>query len=84
LSTAGVTRAYVIRVAGLLGIPVKEESISADRLSAADELMFTGTLTEIMPAVVLNDAPVGSGQPGPVFHRLYQKYLAVATGLDTV
>ena len=81
---AGVTRAYVIRVARLLGIPVKEESISADRLSAADELMFTGTLTEIMPAVVLNDAPVGSGQPGPVFHRLYPKYLAVATGLDTV
>ncbi|NPV72044.1 MAG: D-amino acid aminotransferase [Firmicutes bacterium] len=80
---AGVTRTYVLDVARALGVPTREESISAERLAAAGEIMFTGTLTEIMPAVVLNGAPVGQGQPGPVFHRLYPKYLAVATGQES-
>ena len=31
---------------------------------------MTGTLTEVMPAVSLDGAPVGSGAPGPVTLRL--------------
>ena len=45
----GITRASVIELARLEGIPLREEPLSRDELYIADELFFTGTAAEITP-----------------------------------
>jgi len=45
----GVTRARVTDVAGRLGIPVREEAVSLDRLLAADEVFLSGSIRGVEP-----------------------------------
>jgi D-alanine transaminase len=66
----GVTRQAVLEVAAGLGLPVDLRPGSVPEAKSADEIFMTGTLTEVMPAVSLDGAPVGSGRPGPVTLRL--------------
>ncbi len=70
----GVTRAVVIDVAREPGIEVKEEPVHIDRVLAADEVFLTGTTSEVMPCVSIDDKMVGDGKPGPVTRRLQQSY----------
>jgi D-alanine transaminase len=72
----GITRAIVLEIANSLGIPVREEAIAESELATVDELFLTGTTTDLMPIVRLNDQSVGNGTPGPVTTRLYQEFRA--------
>lgn len=71
----GVTRDFVIELADKLGIPVEERAIPLTELYDADELFFTGTTTEIRPAVEVDGRPIGTGKPGPVASRLFKAFL---------
>lgn len=71
----GVTRDFVIGLAGDLGIPVEERAVPLPELFAADELFFTGTTTEIKPAVEVDGRRIGDGRPGPTTRRLYDAFL---------
>ncbi|MGE5576203.1 MAG: D-amino-acid transaminase [Syntrophothermus sp.] len=72
----GVTREIVMNIAAENGIPVAEEPISIDALRAADEVIITGTVTEVLPVVKIDGAPVAGGKPGPVAWRLHEAYRA--------
>ncbi len=61
----GVTREIVMNIAAKNGIPVAEEPISIDALRAADEVIITGTVTEVLPVIKIDGAPVADGKPGP-------------------
>jgi D-alanine transaminase len=79
----GVTRAVVLDLAASAGNPVVEEAFSHDELESADELFVTGTTSDVMPIVRVDDKPVGSGKPGPVTVRLVKEiraYLDAAVG----
>lgn len=65
-----VTRAVVLELAAALGIPAREEAVSAAELRAADEVMVASTTADVMPVVALDGAPVGGGTPGPVARAL--------------
>ena len=71
----GVTRDFVIGLAGDLGVPVEERAVPLPELFAADELFFTGTTTEIKPAVEVDGHRIGDGRPGPTTRRLYDAFL---------
>jgi D-alanine transaminase len=45
--------------------------VSEAELRGADEIWLSSAAREILPVTVLDGAPVGSGQPGPVWRRLY-------------
>jgi D-alanine transaminase len=77
---AGVTRATVIQLAEELGIEVREEAVSLERLYRSDEVFVTGTVTEIVPAVDIDGTTVGTGKPGPVFSLLYRGYTGLTAG----
>ena len=72
----GVTRDFVIELAGELGIPVEERAIPLREFYAADEVLFTGTTTEVRPAVEVDGRPIGDGRVGPVARQLYEKFVA--------
>ncbi|MFO7532071.1 MAG: aminotransferase class IV [Candidatus Limnocylindrales bacterium] len=61
---AGVTRAHVLRFAGEAGYRVAEGWFPLAEMAAADEAFSSSSVRELMPIVVLDDAPLGTGRPG--------------------
>jgi D-alanine transaminase len=71
----GVTRSVLRDLASQLSIGVDETPISVSEIPSLSELFLTGTTTDVMPVVRLDDKPIGSGRPGELTRRL-QKVLA--------
>ena len=63
---AGVTRAWVIRLADDLGIEVEDGWYPRTEMAAAEEVFTSSSVRELMPVVRLDGDPVGSGAPGRV------------------
>jgi len=76
----GVTRDFVIELAGELGFPVEERAIPLSELYDAEEVFFTGTTTEVRPAIRVDDRMIGDGHVGPVARALFEKFLEVTGG----
>lgn len=75
----GITRVVVLELAAKLGYLTREESISPDRLFAADQVFLTGTTTEVMPVCAIDGKKIGSGQPGRITMKLYNAYRELLT-----
>lgn len=68
----GVTRDVVIELAHELGIPFVERPFHVQDLPRLEEAFFTGTTTDVMPAVQIDGKVVGNGRPGPLTMQLYE------------
>lgn len=71
----GITRSVLQDLARGLKIALDETPIKAAEIPKLSELFLTGTTTDVMPIVKLDDRPVGKGKPGELTKRL-QKVLA--------
>lgn len=76
----GITRDFLIELAGDIGIPVEERAIPLPELTRADEVFFSGTTTEVRPVVEIDGRKVGDGRVGPVAQRLYEGFLEAVEG----
>jgi len=76
----GVTRAYLLALARAEGWPYAEEDLSLDRLADARELMLASSTRELLPATRLGEDPVGDGQPGLMWRRLFAAYQRLKSG----
>ncbi|MFZ9103095.1 MAG: D-amino acid aminotransferase [Burkholderiaceae bacterium] len=56
------------------GLAFELRRISRAEVLDADELMLSSATKELLPVTRLDDSPVGSGKPGPIFKRLYARY----------
>ncbi|HEX7588082.1 MAG TPA: aminotransferase class IV, partial [Anaerolineae bacterium] len=70
----GITRQVVLELCGKLGIPVREFPILQKDLRLADELFLSGTTTEVLPVVQVDDWVVGDGKPGPITRKLQKAF----------
>ncbi len=75
----GTTTDAVFAIARQCGFGCRDEPISGDRLRRADEIWITAA-TRIAPVVMLDGRPVGSGQPGPVWHKVAAAFDASKPG----
>ncbi len=75
----GTTTDAVFAIARQCGFGCRDEPISEDRLRRADEVWITAA-TRVAPVVVLDGRPVGSGQPGPVWHKVAAAFDASKPG----
>lgn len=71
----GITRSVLEQIARDLAISLDETPIAVAEIPRLTELFLTGTTTDVMPVVKLDDKPVGSGKPGELTRRL-QRALA--------
>ena len=71
----GITRQWVLDLARELGIPVKEEAITLESLSQVDELILTGTTTQVTAVTHVNGQPLALAQPGPITRALHQAFV---------
>ena len=56
------------------GIAFELRPITRAEVLAADELMLSSATKEVLPITTLDGQPVGTGQPGPVYQKLYAAY----------
>lgn len=71
----GITRSVLRDLASDVGIAVDETPIKEEEIPRLSELFLTGTTTDVMPVVKLDDRPVGDRKPGELTRRL-QRVLA--------
>ena len=69
-----ITRKYIIKAAGNLGIPVAEKSITPRQAKDADELFLGVTTKDIVPVVKFDNVEIGSGSPGTVTKKLIDEF----------
>jgi branched-subunit amino acid aminotransferase/4-amino-4-deoxychorismate lyase len=50
---------------------VQETVFETETLYGADEAFLTGTVTEVLPIVRVDEKPIGEGTVGPITRRLY-------------
>ncbi|MEF8793639.1 D-amino acid aminotransferase [Thiohalorhabdus sp.] len=72
----GITRDVVLELAADEALPVRTGEITADELAAAEEVWVTSSTKEILPVTRLDQQPVGSGRPGPLFRTVLDAYRA--------
>ncbi|MDB6009238.1 MAG: D-amino-acid transaminase [Gammaproteobacteria bacterium] len=69
----GTTRGVMEEMASRAGIPIRSTSVSEAELRAADEIWISSSTREVQPVTTLDEQPVGSGKPGPVWRRLHDE-----------
>ncbi len=80
---AGITRANVLEVCRANGIPARETTFSLTDVYNAAEAFVTGTFAGVVPVRSVDGRTIGSGERGPVAHRLqdlYQRHVAADVG----
>ena len=73
----GIRFGLVERICRDLGIPFELRPISRKEVLSADELLLSSATKEVLPITLLDGQPVGTGQPGPLYARLYAGYQTV-------
>jgi len=56
------------------GIPYELRRVARDEVFSADELLLSNATKEVLPVTRLDGQPIGSGQPGPIYDKLYAGY----------
>lgn len=71
---AGITRDVVVGLADGADLTIDEVEIPEADLRTAEEIWVTSSTMEISPVVKLDGQVVGSGEAGPVWSRLYERF----------
>jgi 4-amino-4-deoxychorismate lyase len=77
---AGVTRAWLLRIAGELGVTIEEGWHTRSEMAAADEVFTSSSVRELMPVVRLDGEMVGDGRPGSMALALQAGLRGAAEG----
>lgn len=72
----GITYDLLLELALANGVPTQVRDVAESEVKAADELMLSASLRELLAITQLDGKPVGDGKPGVVFRRLYELFQA--------
>lgn len=70
----GITRHVVLELAEALETPMALRAVQVEEIREADEIFFTGTVSEVRPCVEVDGRPVGNGTAGPVTRKLLDAF----------
>ncbi len=70
----GITRDLILELAKQRRLPYDERPIAETDLATAEEIWLTSSSREIQPVTLLNNQPVGTGRPGPIWQQMNQYY----------
>jgi len=74
LMLPGITYDVVLEILRDNGLRHEVRPVTRAELQCADEIWVTSSSKEVLAITTLDGAPVGAGQPGPLFHRVYPLY----------
>ena len=70
----GIRYGLIEEICRAAGIGFELRRISRAEVLAADELLLSSATKEMLPITLLDGQPVGNGQPGPIYAKLYAAY----------
>jgi len=70
----GIRYGLIEEICAQQGIPFLLRRIARAEVLAADEVLLSSATKEVLPVTLLDGQPVGNGQPGPVYTKLYTGY----------
>ncbi len=70
----GISRDYVFELSKKMGIEYRECNLDVYDVVNADEAFMTGTPFCMLPVTSLDGQPIGTGKPGPMFHKLIDEW----------
>ncbi len=79
----GTTRELLLELARRSGLESRIEPISEAQLRSASEIMVASAGGGVRAVTALDGRPVGSGQPGPAFLRLFAALVAARAEFST-
>jgi len=74
LVLAGIRYGLLEELCAEAGIPYELRRVARDEVFSADELLLSNATKEVLPVTRLDGQPIGSGQPGPIYEKLYAGY----------
>jgi len=72
----GIRYGLIEELCAANNIKLEARRISRAEVFAADEVMLSSATKEVLAVVKLDDATIGDGKPGAVYHKLYAAYQA--------
>ncbi len=79
----GISMACVAELAASMQVPFLHRDLHTEDLRQADEVLLCSTSPCVLAAVAVDGEPIGSGQPGAMFHRLLDAWSS-HVGVDIV
>lgn len=73
----GITRATVLELAGMLGVPAEERVFGLPELLRVEEAFLTSSLRGLAPLVRVSARSIGQGAPGALTRQLAAAYTAL-------
>jgi D-alanine transaminase len=73
----GITKSVVFKLCKELDIQVVEEPIKVEEIGKYEEWFSTGTGSEIVPVIKVDNLVIGNGKPGPVTRMLQKAFYKV-------
>ncbi len=70
LILGGITYELMIELARANRMPLEIRRVHRREVKKADELWIMSSTKEVVPIVTLDEKPVGSGKPGPIFRQM--------------
>ncbi len=70
----GITRAHALKAAASLGVPVRFDSPSVERLRAADEVFISSSIRELVPVVRIDGTPIAGAEVGALTTKLLKEF----------
>jgi branched-chain amino acid aminotransferase len=77
----GITRASILELARVMGIPVLERAVDKTELFVADEVFLTGTAARVTPIRRIETTDLAG--PRPIMERLRDRLTAITEGTDS-
>ena len=66
----GVSLGVLEELATQLKIPFRNRELTIEDVLASTEAMLCSTSSCVLPVTKLNGTPIGSGRPGPIYHKI--------------
>jgi branched-chain amino acid aminotransferase len=79
---AGITRASLLDIARVEGIPWREAHLAPDELASTDEAFLSSTSLQVLPIASVDGQAMRRGAPGPLTQRLKEALASCAAGGD--
>ncbi|MDB5553133.1 MAG: dat [Rhizobium sp.] len=74
----GITRTTLMDVAGKLGIKIREEAFSAEKMLASREVFITAATSICFPVVEIDGKTIANGHPGSVSQKIREAFFDIA------
>jgi D-alanine transaminase len=74
----GITRTTLMDIAAKLGIRIREEGFSVEKMKGAREVFITAATSICFPVVQIDDQTVANGHPGSMSQKIREAFFDIA------